>query len=143
MMFLQFLNLVLVQTLKTTRSCSPSCRTVPSSFIRRTKAMAKFFSLLSLANGHSDGCLHSERERVSGGEKNISKINMSGPEEEKLMICWTSVCNGCSASLPKCIQLSGPFSALLFSRNQRRGVTMNCYGSGKWAGTHTLGKSGV
>lgn len=36
-------------TLKTTRSCRPSCRTVPSSFIRRTKAMAKFFSLLSLA----------------------------------------------------------------------------------------------
>lgn len=83
------------------------------------------------------------RQLVVGGEKNISKINMSGPEEEKLMICWASVCNGCSASLPKCIQLSGPLSALLFSRNQRSGVTMNCYGSRKWADTHTLGKSGV
>lgn len=86
-----------------------------------------------------------ERETVRG-KKHISKINMSGPEEGKLMICWTSVCNGCSATLPNCIQLSGPFSVLVFSGNQRRGATMNRDGRDdrrKWADTHTLGKSGV
>lgn len=54
------------------------------------------------------------------------------------MICWTNVCNGCSASLPKCIQLSGPFRVLLGSGNQRRGATMNCDGRGKWADILTL-----
>lgn len=36
-------------TLNTTRSCGPSFITVPSSFISRTNAIAKFFSLLSFA----------------------------------------------------------------------------------------------
>lgn len=58
-------SFVLLLTLKTTRSCSPSCRTVPSSFIRRTKAMAKFFSLLSLAGG--DECVKKRRERENSG----------------------------------------------------------------------------
>lgn len=55
-------------TLKTTRSCWPSCRTVPSSFIRRTKAMAKFFSLLSLADDE-------ETERQEGGKKHIRETD--------------------------------------------------------------------
>lgn len=59
--FLSALVLFLILTLKTTRSCSPSCRTVPSSFIRRTKAMAKFFSLLSLAGDEGDGFIHLKR----------------------------------------------------------------------------------
>lgn len=145
----------MILTLKTTRSCSPSCRTVPSSFIRRTNAMAKFFSLLSLAGDKEDkrvnkicrgeGC----GRNTSGEKKGRREVEDSGIGEGKTADLFNQVC---VMMLWVIFQIASNHSVLSVSHYaqgirqeelRRVDVCRQQTGRGREADTHTPGRSGV